>query len=280
MSDEKDAKGAPKAHRADGYAQKIDATADALQHKRQEHGLQKKPSSKPAGGFDETPIPSAPPGYTVKFTFHRAHHLPFGDLNTLASDPFLVAQLNTRYTPRHKQDPKLRFRSRTIQKTVEPVWNQEWIVANVPASGSVLKVRVYDEDPADHDDLLGKVHIPVDGLSEGWPGIKEETFKVAKRQGSLRAYFFRGCVAVFNRGMPMTGELVVSAEVLGKTETNEGGRVWTVGPCTWARHTSPMIGFLAGTKGPSEGKADGNQKKKRRAETYELVTLPKCGRSF
>lgn len=30
----------------------------------------------PAGGFDNTPIPRAPPGYTLRFTFHRGDNLP------------------------------------------------------------------------------------------------------------------------------------------------------------------------------------------------------------
>ena len=258
-SSEKVAQQGPSAHRTDAYAQKFDVKAEALQHKKEEYGLQKKSSSKPAGGFDETPIPQAPPGYTVKFTFHRAHHLPFGDLNTLSSDPFLLAQLNTNLPTRHKQDPELRFRSRTIQKTVEPEWNADWIVANVPASGFTLKTRIYDEDPADHDDRLGNVNITVDRLSEDWTPIKEERYKIEKRTGSKRAYFFRGCAAMFDRSVKMTGDLVMSVEVLGKTEGNSGGRAWTVGPCYWTKHFSPMIGMLVGTKEPGQNNSNGKK---------------------
>lgn len=254
---------APGNHRTDSYAQKLDQKVESWQRKRD--NLRKKPSSKPAGGFDETAIPSAPPGYTLKFTFHRARHLPFADLNTLSSDPYVSAQLKVELPTRHKQDPLLQYRSRTIQKTVEPEWNAEWIVANVPASGFEMKIRLYDEDPSDHDDRLGNVHIHVNGLSEQWPGIKEETFKIEKRSGSKRAYFLRGCWAVFNRGFQMTGEMVVSVELLGRTVGNYGGRVWTVGPCSWTRHFSPMIGMMVGTKDPGEEKGDG----KPRTEKYE-----------
>ena len=268
---EKVAKQPPSSHRTDAYATKLDHTAKAVHRKREEYGLEKKSSSKPAGGFDETPIPTAPPGFTVKFTFHRAHHLPFADLNTLSSDPFLIVQLNTQLPTRNKQDPYLRFRTPTIQKTVEPQWNAEWIVANVPASGFKLKARIYDEDPGDHDDRLGNVHIAVDRLSEDWPSIKEQPYKIKKRSGSKRAYLFRSCAAMLNRNVQMSGDLVVSVELLGKTEEGHGGRVWTVGPCDWTRHFSPMIGLIAGTK--DSGKEDVESGKKR-AQKYKYV-LPR-----
>src|SRR6266487_4584993 len=43
----------------------------------------------PPGGFDSTPIPHAPPGYTLKFTVHRAVSLLIGDLGSFSSDPFV-----------------------------------------------------------------------------------------------------------------------------------------------------------------------------------------------
>lgn len=109
----------------------------------------------PAGGFDSTPLPRRPPGYTLKFTFHRATNLPLADINSLSSDPFIVAELNTGLPTRHKEDPPLQLRTKTIRQCTDPVWESEWIVANVPASGFKLKCRIYDEDPADHDDRLG-----------------------------------------------------------------------------------------------------------------------------
>ena len=256
---------APGTHRTDPYAEKLEKKVENLQQKRDNVTHKQEQSKGPAGGFDDTPIPSAPPGYTLKFTFHRASHLPFADLNTLSSDPFVSAQLKVALPTRHKQDPPLRFRSRTIQKTVEPEWNAEWIVANVPSSGFDLKIRLYDEDPSDHDDRLGNVHINVNGISEQWPGIKEETYKVEKKGGSKRAYVLRGCWAVFNKGFRLSGEMVVSVELLGRTEGEHGGRVWTVGPCSWTRHFSPMIGMMVGTKDTGEDKGDGKPK----TEKYE-----------
>ncbi len=102
--------------------------------------------AQPPGGFDSTPIPDAPPGYTVKFTFHRAENLPAADIGTGSSDPFLTATLSTSLLKRHKEDPDLIYRTRTIRKSLEPHWEEEWIVANVPTSGFRLKCRLYDED--------------------------------------------------------------------------------------------------------------------------------------
>lgn len=105
-----------------------------------------KAMTKPAGGFDPTPIPDAPPGYTIKFTFHRAENLPMADISTGAADPFLTATLSTALPKRHKEDPDLVYRTRTIRRELEPKWEEEWIVANIPASGFRLKCRLYDED--------------------------------------------------------------------------------------------------------------------------------------
>lgn len=242
----------PNGHRSVGYATKFDQKAEQLQGKAAKHGKGKKNDDKPAGGFDDTPIPRAPPGFDVKFTFHRASKLPMADINTMSSDPYVMAILSTKLLPRHKQDPPVRFRTPTVRRNCDPEWNSEWIVANVPASGFALKARLYDEDPADHDDRLGNVHVYVDSLSESWGGLKEQHYKIKKRMGSKRAYLVRGCAAMFSRGVHMSGELVVSVEVLGKTDTDNGGRLWTIGPCTWTRHLSPMVGRLAGTKEPGQ----------------------------
>ena len=258
MANEKESsKKQPAGNSSAAYAEKAVQKADSLQEKAAKHGKGKKPDGQPAGGFDDTPIPRAPPGYTIRFTFHRATSLPMADINSLSSDPYILAQLNTRLQPRHKQDPPIRFRTPTIRRSTEPEWNAQWVVANVPASGFALKARIYDEDPADHDDRLGNVHVHVDHVGEGWEGIREQTFKIKKRSGSKRAYLVRGCAAMFTRGLQMSGNLVLSVEVLGKTQADNGGRLWTVGPCNWSQHLSPMIGRLAGTKEPGEqGKAE------------------------
>ena len=264
MEDEKIATQAPSGHRTDALASKFDAKAENFQQKKQQYVPSK--DKQPAGGFDESPIPPAPAGYTVKFTFHRAHSLPFADVNTLSSDPYIMAELKTGLVPRHKQDPSMQWRTPTIRRSVEPVWNSEWVVANVPASGFALKARLYDEDPGDHDDRLGNAHVHVDRISENFVSIKEQSYSIKKRMGSKRAYFFRGCAALFSSKVHMSGDVVISVEVLGRTDSQTGGQLYTVGPCNWTRHISPMIGRLAGTKDPGADKKDGS-----RTESYKYV---------
>ncbi|KAK5017560.1 hypothetical protein LTR39_001478 [Cryomyces antarcticus] len=221
---------------------------------------------KPPGGFDSTPLPKAPPGYTVKITFHKATNLPMADLNSLSSDPYVLAQVNTGLETRHKEDPALRMRTPTIRKNTNPKWNWEWIVANIPGSGFKLKARVYDEDPADHDDRLGNVHIAVNQIDEHWPGIKNQSYKVKKRMGSKRAYAIRAFATCFSKEKHMSGDLYISVEVLGRTEDQTGGRAYTVGPCWSTRHFSPLLGRITGRKAPG----DDNKDEAKKTEKYNF----------
>ena len=229
----------------------------------------------PAGGWDGTPIPHAPPGYTLKVTFHRADNLPFADFATLSSDPYMVATIKTALTKRHKADPDLRIRIPTIHRNTNPTWNTEWVVANIPASGFFLKCRLFDEDPADHDDRLGNVHVRVDAISDEWQGIKEGKYKIKKRVGSKRAYLFRAGAALLSRDIEMSGDVIISVENLGQTQDEDGGRAYTIGPLPWSKHYSPLIGRLTGTKDVgdcSNGKPD--------VERYKYGSSSPCPRQL
>ena len=210
----------------------------------------------PSGGYSDKPIPSRPTGYTLKFTFHSASNLPIADINALSSDPFLVATLDTDTPTRHKEDPPLKFRTPTVRRSQEPVWNEEWTVANVPSSGFKLKLRVYDEDPGDRDDKLGRVNISVPSI-QNWSGMKNETHKVQIRGSSIRAYGLQAITCCFKPVKRFHGDLTVSIEVLGRTpDDGQYGRLYTVGPCRWTRHYSPILGRLVRTKEPSESNLD------------------------
>ncbi|KAK8019026.1 hypothetical protein PG990_004164 [Apiospora arundinis] len=207
-----------------------------------------KDKTKPEGGFDRTPVPDAPPGYTVKFTFHRATNLPAADVSTQASDPFCIATLTTALPKRHKEDPNLAHRTPTIRRTLEPQWEDEWIVANVPASGFKLKVRIYDEDWPDHNDRLGNVTVIVHRINEQWKGFPVSDFEVKKRAGSKRAYLVKAATTALHRGASMTPRLFMSAQVLGPSNSQPNAHMYTLGPTFYFRHFSPMIGRLAGLK--------------------------------
>lgn len=220
--------------------------------------------TEPAGGLDRTPIPQASSGYTVRFTFHKCTNLPAADLRTVSSDPFFLATLTSLgIQPRHKEDPELRLRSRTVRRSTSPEWEQVWEVGGVPKEGFKLKIRIYDEDSADKDDRLGNVTIIVPSLPQpkenvhrcGWDGIQMQTYKVKKRMGSWRAYAVKAVTSGLCGG-DLTAHLVVSIEMLGVSE--EMGRMYTLGPSTWTQHYSPMIGRITGVKAP--GSKDGQPK--------------------
>ncbi|KAK7949446.1 hypothetical protein PG988_016085 [Apiospora saccharicola] len=222
--------------------------AGTMKDKYQSQKDKIKAKTKPEGGFDSTPVPDAPPGYTVKFTFHRATNLPAADLGTQASDPFCIATLTTALPKRHKEDPNLEHRTPTIRRTLEPVWDDEWVVANVPASGFKLKVRLYDEDWPDHNDRLGNVTVLVHSLNEQWKGFPVADFEVKKRAGSKRAYLVKAATTALHRGASMTPRLFMSAEVLGLSDSPPHAHMYTLAPTFYFRHFSPMIGRLAGLK--------------------------------
>ncbi|KAM0374067.1 hypothetical protein ACHAPZ_003998 [Fusarium culmorum] len=203
----------------------------------------------PPGGFDPTPLPDAPQGYTIRFIFHGASNLAPADFVTISSDPFLHATLKGTQPKRHKEDPDLTYRTRTIQKTTEPQWDDEWVVANVPPTGFTLKCRLYDEDFPDHDDRLGNVTIKVPSISQDWQGIPPPgcVYEAKKRVMSKRAYLTKAVTSVVNHNMHMTPLLRVSMELLGPSAPPYA-QMHTVGPTTWVKHFSPLIGRLAGVK--------------------------------
>lgn len=236
------------------------STTGAKHEREPESSDKPKKTKQPPGGFDSTSIPHAPPGYTLKFTFHRATNLPYADIYQLSADPFILAQLNTKLQPRHKEDPYLRVRSFTVRKQTNPVWNFEWVVANVPTSGFKLKVRIYDEDPGDHDDRLGNVHVDVPSIDEKWDGIRNQPYKVKKRMGSKRAYASKAIAVCIDRRKKFNPSLYISVEMLGRTNDEEGGRCYTLGPCWWTKHYSPLLGRIANRKDTYDGNATRKQK--------------------
>ncbi|KAL3463773.1 hypothetical protein BJX64DRAFT_256159 [Aspergillus heterothallicus] len=237
-------------HLSDKYGPKLVDKADKLQHQAvaMRPGSKEESSSQPPGGFDSTPFPQAPPGYTLKFTFHRGVNLPCADFGTFSSDPYIHATLTVDVPQRHKQDPLPTFRTPTVRKNRDPVWESTWIVANVPASGFRLKCRVYDEDAADHDDKLGNAYVQADSMSTLWPGFKEQPFRLKKHTGSKRVYLFGNIAAFASRRLDTDSHIVISVECLGKSPGTNGAQVYTLGPNYWFKHFSPLIGRLIGTK--------------------------------
>ncbi|KAK4180926.1 hypothetical protein QBC36DRAFT_319021 [Triangularia setosa] len=265
---------APDQATVDAPPKRSSTTTSALLEKYAKQKERIKTKSGPPGGFDPTPLPNAPPGYTVKFTFYRAFDLPIADLHLHSSDPFIHATLLHAAPTRHKEDPVLTRRTRTLRRTTEPEWREEWIVANVPSSGFVLKCRLYDEDWPDHDDRLGNVTVKVPYVDEKWEGFGPEgkIFEVKKRSGSHRAYLVHGIRSVFCRNVALTPRLQLGIEVLGKSDPPHA-QVYTVGPTHWVKHYSPMIGWVTGVKVNKDADNDATssiQSKSRRAKKFDF----------
>lgn len=219
------------------------------------HGLKHKVTDKkdelmekanPPGGYDDTPFPDVPPGWTVRFVFHKAENLPAADITTQAADPYIAATLTSPIPKRHKEDPPIIRRTKTIRNNVNPEWNEEWVVANVPSGGFKLKCRLYDEDYPDHDDRLGNVSFECSHIDAGW-SLKEQWFDVKKRMGSKRAYLFKAITSTIEKSASMTGRLLLTMEVLGRSD-GFGAQMYTIGPGIYFKHFSPMLGRLTGIK--------------------------------
>lgn len=206
-----------------------------------------KEEKKPPGGFDDTPLPKAPPGYTLRFTFHNARNLAPADISSASSDPFLHATLSAPSIKRHRDDPDLTYRTRTHHTTTNPDWKEEWVVANVPPSGFTLKCRLYDEDGKNADDRLGNVTVKIGNVSESWKGIPPpgRVFEAKKRMMSKRALTAKAIMVLCSSGSQMSPLVRISIEVLGKSEPPHG-QMCTLAPTTWIKHFSPMIGRLVG----------------------------------
>jgi len=95
-------------------------------------------------------------------------------------------------------------------------------------------------------------------VNNNWAGIKCKGYDIKKRMGSKRAYMIRGCAALFNNNVHMSGRLYVSAEVLGESE-KPYGRMYTIAETAWTKHYSPMIGRIAGTKAPESDAQESNE---------------------
>lgn len=227
-----------------------------LKHKATDKKEELKDKTHPAGGYDDTPLPDLAPGWTVRFVFHKATNLPAADLSTQSCDPFIKATLSAPIPHRHKEDPIMVKRTRTVRKTCEPEWEEEWIVANVPEAGFKLKCRVYDEDYPDHDDRLGNVTFETSHIEEGWSlGPEGQWFDVKKRMGSKRAYLFKAVTSSLEKGVSMTGRLHISMDVIGRSE-GKGSQMYTVGPSTFFKHYSPLLGRFLGIKVNEDEAAD------------------------
>lgn len=202
----------------------------------------------------------------IKITVHEAHNLIASDLVNFNSDPFITLKLRTEYTrlqeeklqkqedeqsegPRKlEDDTALTWRTPTVQNNKKnPVWNCDWEVANIPASGFELEMIVWDEDAHIHESL-GVVHYNVSEMARGLKDVEKEDLPLE----SPRTFDLVRNVSSFVRkaqGTTPTIRVSIDYKRISIPPTAEN-RTYTVGPIQWTCHVSPMIGRVIGTKGP------------------------------
>ena len=118
---------------------------------------------------------------TIKFslTAIEARDLLSGDSNGLSDPYFLI--------PKQQRGvidlPKKKNRTKTIMKTLNPVWNHTFEMEYNPQACNKLLVEVYDYDYIGKDDHLGTGEIPLDWMSSGQRDLYEEwiPLKITKK---------------------------------------------------------------------------------------------------
>ena len=179
--------------------------------------------------------------YTVEITIHRAQHVPIGDIFSFSSDPNIWATLHPRNSTQPNdscQGQVLKYRTHTVRRSLEPIFDCKWVVGGIPESGFALELRLRDEDPGQffRDDRLGKGVVLVPGLGEkleeGWE-LNESECKIKKKQGAITSHISTYIARVISRGsIGHHTRVWVSVRVLGKSRVLEEdpNRIYTLGP--------------------------------------------------
>lgn len=185
--------------------------------------------------------------YTCEINIHKATQVPVGDINTLSSDPYVLAILQVGPTGDQGLPPqKLVYRTKTVRRTLDPEWDCNWIVGGIPDTGFTLTLKLRDEDPGQFlsDDKLGTavLRIPQRGakLEEGWES-EEKEYKIEKRKGDMGNHLATYVAAVLSRGkVGHQSRIWVSVRVLGSPQKrgDEHQKIYTLGPRTYPKSPS------------------------------------------
>ncbi|KAF8533731.1 hypothetical protein BDD12DRAFT_863747 [Trichophaea hybrida] len=214
-----------------------------------------------------TSQPSSPysqgPRYKINITFNSAHNLPVADIPSFSSDPYVIATLRFPNTSL----PKLHHRTPTIRSTCEPQWNDSWGIGNVPVTGVLLKVKVMDEDPGDHD-LLGVTRIETGRLDSAEKEV-EVTQKLKMGKGVWVGFLRFVLCAGGKSGVVEVGINVMDDEDAA-TEGEVLERPYTISPNWWSQHRSPLIGIITHTTATPAESADPNSTRAPHIQRFEF----------
>jgi len=149
--------------------------------------------------------------YYLSLNFFKAKGLAIGDL--VSSDPYLKVWLT----------PKIALKSRPIFNTLNPTWDIEWHLSNVPLNSRVA-IEIWDYDVTSKDDLLGSCEYIFDGKE----GEKE--------------------ITVLHRGKPHG---VLTIKVVCRLSDAPGEMRW-IGPVRTITHFSGLVGKIVNHKNDEE----------------------------
>lgn len=167
------------------------------------------------------------PHVDLRIQFIGASGLPKTDV-VGSSDPYFVANI----------DHKISYVSAVVTNNLNPVWNEIWMIRNVPWDAD-LNVDVLDKDVGSpRDDLVGKFKTSVTA------GAKEMEIE------SLMTHRKRG-----------TFWLKIESEPSKDTDTKKNEYIFD-GPIRFSRHFSPTLGLLTS--------ADKNENKARLYSTWKM----------
>ena len=118
--------------------------------------------------------------YTLRVKCVQAEDVASKDMNGM-SDPYLVCKL------KNAGNQQLR-KTKTQQKTLNPVWHEEFAFLLNDPKVDVLKCTMFDEDKASKDDKMSKLFVPLaDFPINQWQTVEKEMTPIgsANRPGTL-----------------------------------------------------------------------------------------------
>ena len=111
-----------------------------------------------------------------------------GDSNGLSDPYFLIPQGQTGVVDL----PTKRNRTKRIDKTLNPIWNESFLIEFDPMKCKKLKIEVYDHDYIGSDDFLGAGFVTLewinqsnDNYGEEWIPLKIEKYNKKTKQNEI-----------------------------------------------------------------------------------------------
>ena len=118
----------------------------------------------------------------------EARDLLAGDSNGLSDPYFLIPQGQTGVVDL----PKKRNRTKRIDNTLNPIWNESFLIEFDPMKCKKLKIEVYDYDYIGSDDFLGAGFVTLewinqsnDNYGEEWIPLKIEKYNKKTKQNEI-----------------------------------------------------------------------------------------------